>query len=93
MEGCGGKHSKSDYIPVLGEPPSYENIISHYYLQPGDSIEVKFFRNPELNESVIVRPDGRIALQLIDEVDVAVITPPQLEILLNEKYTPGILSF
>jgi len=90
LAGCGGKNSKPDHIPVSGVPPSYENIISHYYLQPGDIIDVKFFRNPELNENVIVRPDGRIALQLIDEVDVAGITPPQLEKLLNEKYTPHL---
>ena len=85
---CAGKNSKPDYIPILDEPPSYENIISHYYLQPGDIIDVKFFRNPELNENVIVRPDGRISLQLIDEVRVAGLSPLQLEKLLKEKYTP-----
>ena len=87
---CAGKNSKPDYISFSEEPPSYENIISHYYLQPGDIINVKFFRNPELNENVIIRPDGRISLQLLDEVDVAGITPPQLEKLLNEKYTPHL---
>ena len=88
LGGCAGKNSRPDYTPILDEPPSYENIISHYYLQPGDIIDVKFFRNPEFNENVIVRPDGRIALQLIDEIDVAGLSPPQLEKLLNEKYTP-----
>jgi protein involved in polysaccharide export with SLBB domain len=34
-------------------------------LGPGDVLEVKFFYNPELNESQTVRPDGKIALQLI----------------------------
>ena len=88
LGGCAGKNSQPDYIPIFDEPPSYENIISHYYLQPGDIIDVKFFKNPELNENVIVRPDGRVALQLIDEIDVAGLSPPQLETLLNEKYTP-----
>jgi protein involved in polysaccharide export with SLBB domain len=92
LESCAGKAPKPDNFAVLEEPYSYENIISHYYLQPGDTIDIKFFRNQELNENVIVRPDGRISLQLIDEVNVAGVSPPQLETLLNEKYTPYLKS-
>jgi len=88
LGGCGGKNSKPDRMSFPEEAPSYRNIISHYYLQPGDAISILFHRNPELNEGVVVRPDGRISLQLIDEVEVAGLTPPQLEKLLNEKYTP-----
>ncbi|MBE9541879.1 MAG: polysaccharide biosynthesis/export family protein, partial [Proteobacteria bacterium] len=43
---------------------------------------------PELNESAVVRPDGRISLQLIDEVEAAGLTPLQLEQRINEKYSP-----
>lgn len=88
LVGCAGKDLKPDDLTFPEELPSFENIISNYYLQPQDTIDVKFFQNPELNENVIVRPDGRISLQLIDEVEVAGLTPPQLEKLLNEKYTP-----
>lgn len=88
LAGCAGANIKPDELPLLEEPSSYEHIISHYYLQPGDTINVTFYLNQELNENVIVRPDGRISLQLIDEVEVAGLTPPQLEKLLNEKYTP-----
>jgi protein involved in polysaccharide export with SLBB domain len=42
-----------------------------YRLQPGDEIEIKFFYNPSLNERLIIRPDGKISLQLIDELFVA----------------------
>ena len=88
LKGCGGKNSKPERMSFPEEAPSYRNIISHYYLQPGDNIDISFYFNPELNEMVIVRPDGRISLQLIDEVMVAGLTPPQLEKILNEKYTP-----
>jgi polysaccharide biosynthesis/export protein len=58
-----------------------------YVIQPGDTLSVKFFFNPELNEEdVIVRPDGRISLQLIHEVKAANLTAPQLTALLAEKY-------
>ena len=90
LGGCAGKYTPS-HEPVMAEEPTpYEHIISHYYFQPGDTIEIKFFRNPELNESVVVRPDGKIALQLIDEVEVAGFTPPQLQLLLNDKYAPHL---
>lgn len=39
-----------------------------YLLRQGDTLDIKFFYNSELNEQAIVRPDGRIALQLVGEV-------------------------
>jgi len=58
-----------------------------YVIKPGDQLSVKFFFNPELNEEdLIVRPDGRISLQLIHEVEAADLTAPQLTSLLEEQY-------
>lgn len=42
-----------------------------YLLTRGDVIEVKFFYNPELNETIQIRPDGRISLQLVGELSIA----------------------
>ena len=61
-------------------------IIPEYRLQPGDEIEIKFFYNPSLNEKLIVRPDGKISLQLIDELFVAGLTPAQLDKILTKRY-------
>gem|GEM_PF-742968 len=47
-------------------------------LQPGDVIQVKFFYTPELDVTQMVRPDGRIALQLIGEVSVEGRTPAEV---------------
>lgn len=47
-------------------------------LLPGDVIEVKFFYTPDLDESQTVRPDGKITLQLIGEVEVEGKTPAEL---------------
>jgi len=57
-----------------------------YTLQPGDVIEIKFFYNPELNEHLTIRPDGKISLQLIEEVEAAGLTPSKLDRILTEKY-------
>ena len=39
-----------------------------YVLQLGDVLDVKLFYNPELDETLPIRPDGRISLQLVGEV-------------------------
>lgn len=57
-----------------------------YKIQTGDQLDIKFFYNPELNESAAVRPDGRISLQLLGEIKVHDMTPSQLENLLRERY-------
>jgi protein involved in polysaccharide export with SLBB domain len=58
-----------------------------YTIQPGDELDVKFFFNPELNENLIVRPDGKISLQLIDEIQAAGLEPLELDRQLTELYS------
>jgi polysaccharide biosynthesis/export protein len=57
-----------------------------YQIQLGDVLDIKFFYHPELNESVIVRPDGRISLQLVHEVQASGLTPEQLRNSLQNRY-------
>ncbi len=58
-----------------------------YLIQPGDQLDIKFFYNPELNEQITVRPDGRIALQLAGEIKTAGLTPAQLTTFLTKTYS------
>jgi len=57
-----------------------------YRIQPGDQMDVKFFYNPELNESVTVRPDGRISLQLAHEIQAEGLTPAEFTKVLVQAY-------
>jgi len=52
----------------------------------GDALNIKFFYNPELNETVTVRPDGYISLQLVNEVKAAGLQPSQLNETLMQLY-------
>jgi protein involved in polysaccharide export with SLBB domain len=58
-----------------------------YRIQPGDSLEIKFFYNPELNEIVTVRPDGKISLQLIDDIKAINLQPAELDRTLTKMYS------
>ncbi len=55
-------------------------------LGPGDVLDVKFFYAPELNENQTVRPDGKITLQLVGDVDVNGKTPAELRESLTQAY-------
>lgn len=60
---------------------------SAYYIGSGDVLDIKFFYTPDLNETVTVRPDGRISLQLVDDVAAAGLTPLELDHDLTARYT------
>jgi polysaccharide biosynthesis/export protein len=85
LAGC----SYSNITSPAVETPLEKNqqLVQPYTIQPGDSLDIKFFYNPELNESAIVRPDGYISLQLVDEVLVAGLQPRQVDDMLTEKYS------
>ena len=57
-----------------------------YRLQVGDEIQLKFYLSPELDQEVIVRPDGRISLQLLDDVAAVGLTPMELDRIVTEGY-------
>jgi polysaccharide export outer membrane protein len=42
-----------------------------YLIQPGDQLDVKFVKNPELNEQPTVQPDGRISMMFAPSLEVA----------------------
>lgn len=87
ITGCA---SRATSTVVSTQPAPYST--SEYRIQPGDLLDVKFFYNPELNESLTVRPDGRITLQLVNDVVAAGLTPAELTRNLTKAYTPELTS-
>lgn len=67
-------------------PPVSDADDGSYLLSPGDIIEIKFVHNPELNEEIRIRPDGRISMGLIGELLVARSTIAQLSTRLATAY-------
>jgi len=58
-----------------------------YIIGPGDQLDIKFFYNSELNETVTVRPDGMISLQLIDDMKASGLSADQLDRELTKHYS------
>jgi polysaccharide biosynthesis/export protein len=71
-------------LPLVDEPSTDSDPV--YRIRPGDDLDIKFFYTKELNESIKVRPDGFISLQLVDEVQAAGLTPQELDNQLTKRY-------
>jgi len=79
--------SQSAKVPLAPPPPAPGSQLSEpYRLQIGDLLAIKFYRNPELNEEVTIRPDGMISLQLIGAVRAAGLSPEELNAALAKQY-------
>jgi len=83
--GCASQQSNvvPEAAALTASPPIQP---APYLIQPGDQLDIKFFYNPEINETVTVRPDGKISLQLVDEVQAAGLKPSELDDELTKKY-------
>jgi len=57
-----------------------------YVVQIGDLLGVKFYQHTELDEEVRVRPDGKISLQLIGDMQAAGLQPEALADAINTVY-------
>ena len=71
-----------NYLTKVGTTPPQD-----YKVQVGDQLDIKFFFNPELNEAIPVRPDGRIALQLVGELSVVGHTVEEIRGILIKNYS------
>ena len=69
-----------------------ETETPEYRLGFGDVIEVKFFNSDQFNETITVRPDGRISMEKIGELYVTDMTPAQLDNIITQKYSEVIKS-
>ena len=71
LAACSGNASLPPAKSIPGPGPEY-------VIGPLDSLNIFVWRNPELSETVPVRPDGRISIPLIEDLQAAGITPTQL---------------
>jgi polysaccharide biosynthesis/export protein len=60
--------------------------VGTYKLDTLDQIGIKFILDPQLNETVTIRPDGMITLQAIGEVQAVGLTPDQLAKRIEQKF-------
>jgi polysaccharide export outer membrane protein len=76
----------SPFLVCCSGPPRQPREISdgatesttEYVIGAGDVLRIFVWQNPDLSVTVPVRPDGRISVPLLQDVEAAQKTPPQL---------------
>lgn len=68
-------------------PPATADSSKDYVIGPSDVLEIAVWNNEAVSRTVPVRPDGKISLQLINDVQAAGLTPMQLRATLTEALT------
>lgn len=85
--------SQSDATPTKAAAssgqvaPTFSSRESRYVLRPGDSFDLVFDYTPELNQTVMVQPDGFINLRGVNDLQVTGLTVPQLVDAIRGDYS------
>jgi protein involved in polysaccharide export with SLBB domain len=86
LASCAASTGSVPRATSVSKQTSFSAQTPEYEISAGDQLDIKFFYNPEMNEQVLVRPDGRISLQLVHEIIAAGLTPAELTNVLTKKY-------
>jgi polysaccharide export outer membrane protein len=75
LVGCGSTSATVAQLPAL---TGIEENSPDYIIGPGDGLSVFVWQNADLSTSVPVRPDGKISIPLVDDMQAVGKTPSQL---------------
>jgi protein involved in polysaccharide export with SLBB domain len=96
MAGCSSKKhastSTANVVPPALEPAQPWAPDADYKIQVGDELHVRFTYQPEMDEEVPVRSDGRITLAPTGDIEVVGKTPAELEAIIEEMSADSLRS-
>lgn len=81
---CGTYAEKAKIVGLPGTEAA--PVEQEYRIRVGDKLSVKLFYNPDLNQDVVVRPDGKISLLLVKDIAVVGRTPAEMTEELDKIY-------
>jgi polysaccharide biosynthesis/export protein len=64
--------------PAAGATPSY-------VIQPGDVLDIQVWKEPEVSKTIPVRPDGKVSLPLVNDIQASGLTAGALTSDLTER--------
>jgi polysaccharide biosynthesis/export protein len=81
--GCASKGSQVTLVSLT--PPAPQ---SEYIVQAGDTLDIKFYYHPDHDQqNLVVRPDGKLLLPLIGDIQAVGLTPEQLAEHIAQRYS------
>jgi polysaccharide export outer membrane protein len=81
----GAKPADNPTKPAGPEAAENSSTPSDYVIGADDVLKISVWKEPDLSETLPVRPDGKISMPLLNDVAAAGLTPLQLKDSLTEK--------
>jgi len=72
-------------VQTQPQPQPQTTQTLEYLIGEEDVLHIAVWQEPDLDQEVIVRPDGRISFPLVGDIQAAGLTIPQLDELISEK--------
>ena len=85
LAGCAGKVQHE-------APPTRDTTAEPYRIGVGDTVTIHVWRNPELTQSIVVRPDGYISMPLMGDLKADGRKPEELAQIINRALSQVIRS-
>ena len=67
--------------------PNTKRVVDDYIIGPSDVLAINVWKDTELTRTVTVRPDGKISLPLVGELEVSGLTAPGVQRLIVQRLT------
>ncbi len=83
----GGKGS-----PGQQAAPDAKRVVDDYRIGPSDVLAINVWKDAELTRTVTVRPDGKISLPLVGELEVSGLTAASVQRLIGQRLAEYISS-
>ena len=81
----GSKPADNPNKPAGPESAQDSNTPPDYVIGADDVLKISVWKEPDLSESLPVRPDGKISMPLLNDISAAGLTPLQLRDSITEK--------
>src|SRR4029077_6864349 len=79
----------ADKVPKASPPPEAQSsgsgVSADYFIRADDTLRIPVSKEPDMSVSLPVRPDGKISIPLLDDIQAAGMTPMQLATSITNK--------
>ena len=92
VNAAGAQQASTKSVATKSAPavsPSSVPLASEYIIGPDDLLQVSVWKNETMSRTLPVRPDGKISLPLLDDIQAAGLTPLQL----RDKIAAALAEF
>jgi len=81
----GTEKALADKPAATAQAPEASSSDSDYVIGADDILRISVWKEPDLSETLPVRPDGKISMPLLNDIPAAGLTPVQLKDSITEK--------